>query len=1353
MTMTMTRARTARRDKPAAPARGSAQRVAVITLVLAIIFQPVLHPTGPGNSSPVDLLIVAAIVTSLIWLAGTHQKLRAPYFIPVALFVIAGAASGLVSELPSTALNTLLIDLLLFAWCTTLVNVLTGPRAMRYALAAWSWSGIFWALLFIVSWAAHITPLEGINPAEGNRLAFTFGDPNYASWFWDATIFVIFASRTPGKRWVRFFGYIALVWALVLTESNGGVLALGLGISFLLMVRYYRRHGWAGVIATGLIIGLAVGTFFTVLPLNSIRQWALDSGQPLLVNSIGRSAQSSNERGQLIQETVQLYQRSDGLIGLGPLSTKQLLANWYYPYSNEAHNDWLAALCERGVLGLFALIFLAGCVAIRAGPVVRRPLSAPMRAAVPAPAGLVAGLLAISINSFYEEVLHFRPLWILFAVTAVLSRDALQAHLAARKRRFARLRPAALAPAATPPSGKTVSGNGHAPALRRPAAPYAPPLPAASVAAKGGSRMVSKQVIGNLGAQGGALACVSVASLLVARIGGPTVLGYYALLRVLPWLLGVVVSCGLPTASAYFLAGEHGKDRRVRPTLAIMAVVGAAVSAVVWLALAIPFHDVFFKQMPIELVVAMAISVVTWLWNVTAKACCQGSGDISGANLLIVAEEFWFVPVYTALRVWTGKGGVTLVVAALIVSGALYTVTAILRLWSRGFFSHWGRPSFSLAGRIAAFGARGQLGNMLWLTNLRFDFVLLGALAGPAVLGVYAVASKFAELMRLVPTAVNYVLYPRYARLGRVKATAEARKVLPRITALTVAMTPFLAGATVIALPILYGPAFHGAILPAEVIIIGLSIEGAAAVSSAYLLGLGRPGLNSVGMGVGAAITVTLDVILIPRFGAMGGAITSAVTYLTTTMVLVLLARSQFRVAALTENFTLAKPKIVGDSRARRVVDIVVSGIALVFTGPIIVLLAGLVRLTSRGPAFYRQVRTGRAAEQFTMLKLRSMVSGADKAGPLVTSRADSRVTKLGAVLRAAKLDELPQLVNVLRGDMTIIGPRPEVPRFIPYYHDEELQILNVRPGLTGPGQIFYTEVQKATILGEEDPERHYATYELHPKLAIDLDYLRRRGLGHDLKILVRTALLLAGLAKPAPAPAPAALADAGLAGPARHAPPRDEDDTPTVVLVPYAPLLPDASPTILIGPQAHADREDHSDATVVFGRYRPPVTHDAPTSLIDPPAPAPAHADREDHSDATVIFGRYRPPVTHDAPTSLIDPPAPAPAHADREDHSDATVIFGRYRPPVTHDAPTMMAASRRRPWSEDDEATMVASRPRPWSEDDEATIVMEAVPASTPAGPADQVEQQTATAPPAPIAANGERRNRRRGWPFRRY
>ena len=817
------------------------------------------------------------------------------------------------------------------------------------------------------------------------------------------------------------------------------------------------------------------------------------------------------------------------------MSTKQLLANWYYPYSNEAHDDWLAALGERGVLGLLALLMLAGCVVSRAGPVLRRPLSAPMAAAVPAPAGIVAAVLAIGVNSFFEEVLHFRTLWLLFGITPCSAEDAWQRHRSARQRRFVRLRPAAMSELATLPPVTRPADRKAAGTPRRHAGPYIRPLAATLPGAARGSasRVTARQVSTNLGAQGGALACVSVASLLVARVGGPTVLGYYALLRVLPWLFGVIISCGLPTAAAYFMAGEHGKDPRSRPTICLLAVIGAVISALAWIVCAVPFQHVFFRQMPLVLIVAMTISVVTSLWNVTAKACCQGSGDLAGANLLIVAEEFWFVPTYVTVRLVTGEGGVRLMVASLIVSGALYTGTALVRLTSRGFFRRWGLPSPRLAKQIVAFGARGQLGNMLWLMNLRFDFVLLGALAGPAVLGVYAVASKFAELMRLVPTAVNYVLYPRFARLGKAKATAEARRLLPLNTALTVAMTPFLAAATLVALPILYGQAYRGAITPAEIIIIGLSVEGAAAVASAYLVGIGRPGLNSVGMGVGTIITVTLDVILIPRYGAIGGAITSAVTYLTTTMVLVVLARSQFRAQARAERLgPLARPEIRADSWMRRAVDLIVSAVALAISGPVIVALAAAVRLTSRGPAFYRQVRVGRSREPFTILKLRSMVTGADRADPLVTSHGDSRVTRLGAVLRATKLDELPQLVNVLKGDMTLIGPRPEVPRYIPCYSSGELETLNVRPGLTGAGQIFYTQMQQAPVSGAEDPEQHYITCELPAKLGFDLDYLRRRSLGYDLTLVLRTVLLITGLGKRVPAPAPSTDAPAIVTAP-----------------------------------------------------------------------------------------------------------------------------------------------------------------------------------------------------------------------------
>ncbi len=626
-----------------------------------------------------------------------------------------------------------------------------------------------------------------------------------------------------------------------------------------------------------------------------------------------------------------------------------------------------------------------------------------------------------------------------------------------------------------------------------------------------GSGVVTRATVTNLGAQGMALASVSLASLMVARAGGPAVVGEYALMRVLPWLFAVILSCGLPTASAFFLAGEHAADRRLRPTLALMTVVGAILGSAVWLACAEPFHLLFFRLIPLRLVMVMGVLVVTQLATITAKGCCQGSGDITGANLVIVAEELWFVFVYPPLHFLAAGHGVSTVILALIISGTLAALTGLVRLLRRGFFAGWSTPSATLAKRIAAFGARGQLGNMLWLMNLRFDFILLGALAGPAVLGIYAVASKFAELMRLVPTAINYVLYPRFTRLGTEQATTEARKLLPRATALTLVMTPFLAVFCYVVLPVVYGEAFEGAVVPAEIIIIGLSIEGAAAVASAYLLGSGRPGLNSVGMGVGAAITLALDILLIPRFGAMGGAVTSAITYLASTITLTCLA------AWVARRVTgPGRPALRPDTALRRMVDIVIASVALLVVSPLLLTVGLAVRVSSRGPMLYRQVRAGKLGEPFTIFKFRSMVCHADSGGPLVTDRADPRITRVGALIRAAKLDELPQLLNIVRGDMTLIGPRPEVPRFLPCYHQEELGVLTVRPGLTGAGQVCYAELDA----GEDsaaDPEAYYIGVQLHPKLAIELDYLHRRSIWCDLAILLRTVALVCHLARPAP--------------------------------------------------------------------------------------------------------------------------------------------------------------------------------------------------------------------------------------------
>ncbi|MDN3025496.1 polysaccharide biosynthesis C-terminal domain-containing protein [Streptomyces sp. S.PB5] len=425
-----------------------------------------------------------------------------------------------------------------------------------------------------------------------------------------------------------------------------------------------------------------------------------------------------------------------------------------------------------------------------------------------------------------------------------------------------------------------------------------------------------RTMAGNLAAQGCAVFLVFLSGLLVARLSGPEVLGGYALLRVLPWLTGVVVSCGLPLASAYYLAGELRDDPRLRPTLALLAAVGSTAGALVWLAM-VPLLDGFFPDVPRWQLTLVAVTVLTQLLTVWGKACCQGRADMPGADLVIVAEEFLFLPAY-GLALLTGLRDTDAVVAGLLGGGVAATATSLGRLVRTGFGHRWGRPSAPLAAEVLRYGARGQLGNLLLLVNLRLDFLAVGALSGPAVLGVYAVASKFAELVRLPAVAVHYVLYPRFARDGPLLAGQEMRRMLPRALAVTAAPVPLLLGAAALVLPLLYGPAFSAAVLPACILLGGLAFEGATAVCTAYLYGVGRPGLTSCAMGAGVAVTVVLDVLLIPRFGAVGAAVASSASYLVTAVVAVTLTWAVTRSRRNHHAYGIRSSRLRAPARPRR---------------------------------------------------------------------------------------------------------------------------------------------------------------------------------------------------------------------------------------------------------------------------------------------------------------------------------------------------------------------------------------------------------------------------------------------------
>jgi O-antigen/teichoic acid export membrane protein len=392
-------------------------------------------------------------------------------------------------------------------------------------------------------------------------------------------------------------------------------------------------------------------------------------------------------------------------------------------------------------------------------------------------------------------------------------------------------------------------------------------------------------VSSNLVARLGALAALATASLVVARSGGPAAVGVLALIRVLPWLVGLILTCGLFQTAPYFLAGPARSDPNVRRTIFAIAVVGGLVGSILWVLGSPILRHVFFETVPISLIAWAGVTVFTQVLESTAKACSQGTGDLRGANRVIFLEEFMFLPWYLLL-VALGAQHMVAVVVALILGDVSTSLPAWIRLTRRGYFALGGRPSIACARDVIRFGMRAQVGSLILLLNARLDFAIVGLFLGPASLGIYAIASRYAELLRLPSLAINYVLYPQYARDGKESSAEAARAMIPRVGWIPAAAAlPLALGATFI-LPIAYGPSFHAAVAPTFVLLLGLSGGGVAGVITAYLYGTGRPGLNSLAMGAGLVMTVALDLLLIPKFGVMGAAVASCVSYLTTAGVL-----------------------------------------------------------------------------------------------------------------------------------------------------------------------------------------------------------------------------------------------------------------------------------------------------------------------------------------------------------------------------------------------------------------------------------------------------------------------------------
>ncbi|MBS5679160.1 MAG: sugar transferase [Clostridiales bacterium] len=194
------------------------------------------------------------------------------------------------------------------------------------------------------------------------------------------------------------------------------------------------------------------------------------------------------------------------------------------------------------------------------------------------------------------------------------------------------------------------------------------------------------------------------------------------------------------------------------------------------------------------------------------------------------------------------------------------------------------------------------------------------------------------------------------------------------------------------------------------------------------------------------------------------------------------------------------KPQLI----AKRAMDIVLSACALAVLWPLLLLIALAIWIDDPGPVFYRQVRVGRNGKTFRIFKFRSMVMDADKKGLAITVGRDSRITRVGAVLRKTKLDELAQLLNVLFGQMSFVGPRPEVPKYVELYTPYQRQVLLVRPGITDYASIAYRN-ENDLLAGAPNPETMYIEQIMPDKIELNMKYLREISPLADIRLILKT--------------------------------------------------------------------------------------------------------------------------------------------------------------------------------------------------------------------------------------------------------
>ncbi|MFI6518687.1 O-antigen ligase family protein [Spirillospora sp. NPDC050679] len=411
-----------RRERPALRRRRS---VPAVMLVGSIASLPMLMPfglgAGPGNTGLPDLALIALTATTLLWAAGRRRTVHWPFLIPTLLTIIAGGIAAIVNDAGAL---TLVKDLFVLLWGVCLANLGRDLGLFRLALKAWVYIGTGYALIMIFGYLAGNDVLSG-KQIDGERAMFTFGDANYCSNWFIVCFFLARAARVPERNWQRYAVCGVLLFAEVLTGSNGGALALGCALVLGYLFKLFREGKAHQAIAVGSLAVFVGGGGVAVLSQVDVQPYLDQASQasPFLRDSIGRTTgESTNSRSTVFGTTVRMIQEQRHPWGIGPGHTEAAMLENQETYVREAHNDYIAAVLERGFLGGLALIVLVFTLLLACTRIARRGALTPGYArAVPHPELLGALVAVFLISGLFYETLHYRHGWAFFGLIAALN--------------------------------------------------------------------------------------------------------------------------------------------------------------------------------------------------------------------------------------------------------------------------------------------------------------------------------------------------------------------------------------------------------------------------------------------------------------------------------------------------------------------------------------------------------------------------------------------------------------------------------------------------------------------------------------------------------------------------------------------------------------------------------------------------------------------------------------------------------------------------------------------------------------------------------------------------------------------